>query len=429
MSGSRDEILAKRNMAAEEAVLGILMNYPADLYEIDLEPASFYGSANQALFAEIQRQIRETGEVSPRMLAANCRLDAPEINDRVMDLLDGGVIGRSAIVGFAKHISDCAAIRATAREYMRFAKQATEDGTASDVRELGARLCELAGKGIGDGFVSLGKYATTPEADPAQEGEFFFPVPLFEDVIPSAQPGQIIVIGGRPGDGKSMYLNHVMAAATPDAGVAVFSYEMTKRELFDRLMAHVYELDHGSLSRGAIMPEEYARHRADAAERMANIWIEDCQTTSVDLSSIEARLTKLCARQKIRAACIDYIQLIPTRAKHSERVQELSRMTARLKQLAKRLGIVIFELAQLNRDSVKAEREPTIADLKESGSIEQDANIIIIIHRTPEDSRLLLRKNRGGRGQYDLSVKAQGSMMRFIGQGEAEPRKGGSCPL
>lgn len=211
-----------------------------------------------------------------------------------------------------------------------------------------------------------------------------------DDITTGLHPGQLVIVAGRPGMGKTAFaLNIAVNAATnhlnPSAhnkrknGVAVFSMEMGCDELTNRILCADAAVDSHLLRTGKL-PDEQLRQLGDAAARLseANIWIDDAGTQTP--FSIRARARRMKARGDLHLVIVDYLQLI-TAPGFENRVQEISAISRSLKSLARELEVPVVALSQLNRSTEKEERRPRLADLRESGSIEQDADMVVLLYR------------------------------------------------
>lgn len=230
-------------------------------------------------------------------------------------------------------------------------------------------------------------------------------------------PGDLIILAARPSVGKTaIMLQMAMAAAAQGTPVGIYSLEMTNRQIARRM---VY-------STGRITPAEVAMRHVDweayeAAvkdlERLPIRFADNLYT----LDAICADITVAAARGKIKAAYIDYLGLIRCDSRLS-RYEQISALTPRLKALAKSAGIPIILLAQLNRALEGENRSPELRDLRDSGSIEQDADVVLMAERQGRqldpDARAIdiwARKNRqGAAGNVGISIMANETFTHFV---------------
>lgn len=208
-----------------------------------------------------------------------------------------------------------------------------------------------------------------------------------------ADVGQLIVIAARPGMGKTVlgmqYANHHGLRGPRDEEgraplIAVFSLEMERDKLLLRSMSGIGSLDHERLRRGTLTDTDWPRlTQAFAEYQHTNIRIDDAPNLTP--ARLRAKLRILVQREKqpVSLIVIDYLQLMHgDRSYDGNRVLEVSEITRSLKKLAKEFGCPVIALSQLNRDlERRADKRPVLADLRESGSIEQDADVIIFIYR------------------------------------------------
>ncbi|MBI5280914.1 MAG: replicative DNA helicase [Candidatus Solibacter usitatus] len=225
--------------------------------------------------------------------------------------------------------------------------------------------------------------------------------------------GELVIIAGRPAMGKTaLALNIALHVATnkknPKA-VAVFSLEMSKQSLLTRLICSLARVDQQRFRSGYLDREERARLGMAAADIYdAPIYIDD--TSSTTMMDINAKLRKLRAQTNLGLVVVDYLQLMPTPnlGRNSNRVQEVGALSRGMKLLSKDLDVPFMVLSQLSRAPEQriGDHRPQLADLRESGSIEQDADLVAFIFRPEvyqkdrEDLRgvaeLLLAKQRNG---------------------------------
>ena len=230
--------------------------------------------------------------------------------------------------------------------------------------------------------------------------------------------GQLIVLAARPSMGKSaLAMNILQHASGQGHGCALFSLEMSGMEMAQRMICAEADVSLQRVRDGFLSRLDFPRI-TQAVDRVGqqNVWIDE--TPSLSLYALRARARRLRMQHGIGLIVIDYLQLMrcPSKRGEANRALEIADITGGLKTLAKELDIPIISLAQLNRD---AERrgEPKLSDLRESGSIEQDADIVLLLHRNKEDasepSRLFVAKQRNGPvGPIDLMFDGEKTRFR-----------------
>ncbi|PCI25467.1 replicative DNA helicase [Candidatus Peregrinibacteria bacterium] len=247
-------------------------------------------------------------------------------------------------------------------------------------------------------------------------------------VMNGLKPSDLIIVAARPSMGKTAFALNIAhnAALTHGKRIAIFSLEMSKEQLTDRLICMTGGLDSWKLNKGELSEEEMnslARNVDDLAK--AHIFIDD--TVGASLSEVRAKARRLQMEHSLDMIIIDYLQLMTSgnAAYAGNRVQEVSEISRALKQLGRELHIPIVCLSQLSRAvENRPGKLPQLADLRESGSIEQDADLVLMLFREdyyePDTDRkgmvdILIRKNRNGPvGKIELRFTA--SSMRFTAQ-------------
>lgn len=222
------------------------------------------------------------------------------------------------------------------------------------------------------------------------------------------QPGDLIILAARPGVGKTaMMLHFALSAAKSGIPVALFSLEMTARSLAERLFVGCSDIDADRFKRGILYTEETIRLE-QAGDLISSLPITIVDTAILSMRKIKNRAMRLHRQGKCGVLFIDYLQLVDMRNdnSHYNREQEVAAASRMAKIIAKELNIPVILLSQLNRsvETRAAEggmRRPLLSDLRESGAIEQDADIVLFICRSENagenKGELILSKNRNGR--------------------------------
>ena len=197
------------------------------------------------------------------------------------------------------------------------------------------------------------------------------------------QPSDLIIVAARPSMGKTAFaLNMAMRAAVQDnVPVAIYSLEMSMDQLMMRMLCAWGKVDLGHLRRGYLDSEEWSRlyHAADVLGQ-APIYIDD--TPALSPLELRARTRRLKAESGVGLVMVDYLQLMRGSKRTDSREQEISEISRALKGLAKEMDIPVVALSQLNRKlEERTDKRPLLSDLRESGAIEQDADVIMFIYR------------------------------------------------
>jgi len=210
-----------------------------------------------------------------------------------------------------------------------------------------------------------------------------------DELTTGFQKGDLIIIGGRPGMGKTAFsLNisqHVGIAMKEP--VAIFSLEMAKEQLVMRMLCSEAKVDSNKVRKGFINKRDDWNKLTNAAGKLAEslIFIDDSSGLSV--LEMRAKARRLKQQHGLSLVIVDYLQLMRGRGKFERREQEIAEISRSLKALAKELQVPVIALSQLNRgvETRGGNKNPTLADLRESGAIEQDADVIIFLYRDTKD--------------------------------------------
>jgi replicative DNA helicase len=243
-------------------------------------------------------------------------------------------------------------------------------------------------------------------------------------------PGELIIIAGRPSMGKTTFAINIarqisVGNESKVKGTAIFSLEMPCEQVAKNILCAEAGLDGRKMRRYDFSEDEFERLKwANKALEQAPIFIDD--TAGLSISQLRARCRRLKHRHDIRLVVIDYLQLMKSGLKNAPREQEVAEISRSLKQIARDLRIPVIVLAQLNRSVEKredGEKKPQLSDLRESGSIEQDADVVIMLYRpeyyvldqnaqSKNKGEALILKNRNGPvGQVVLTFRKD--ILRF----------------
>lgn len=235
--------------------------------------------------------------------------------------------------------------------------------------------------------------------------------------------GQLVLIGGRPGSGKSVLAMQIAAhiAATNDVAVPFLSYEMSCDEIGFRLLAAATGIDLQSLMRGVI-PHDMTHIVAREAEKLAALPLLIDDKPPRTIGGVRSALRRLQRRRPIGAVVFDYLQLMSSDRNHEGRTQEVGDISRESKLLADELEVPVIACSQLSRQMMnRPDKRPQLSDLRESGSLEQDSSIVLFVHRehvfnnaAPADAaELILGKNRNGPTNVTIPLRWDGGAMRF----------------
>ena len=249
-----------------------------------------------------------------------------------------------------------------------------------------------------------------------------------DDTITGLNRTDFILLGARPGMGKTSFALNIArhAAVKAEKRVAFFSLEMSKEQLVSRLLSTEALVEGTKLRTGKLSEDEWVR-LIEAGDILSKTELYFDDNPSITVPEIKAKLRRL---RDVDLVVIDYLQLMTSSVRIDNRVQEISQITRNLKIMAKELNVPVLTLSQLARDSEKrTNHRPVLSDLRDSGSIEQDADIVLFLYRDdyyqdtdPPDetgdrnqSECIIAKNRHGETKT-VPLHWQGEYMRFTAQ-------------
>ena len=243
--------------------------------------------------------------------------------------------------------------------------------------------------------------------------------PDLDDTLAGMQDSNLLILAGRPGLGKTaLALNIAQSVAVKyKLPVGFFSLEMSKEELVDRLLVAQADIDSWRLKTGKLGETDFTK-LSDAMGELADspLFIDD--TPGVSILEMRTKARRLISEQKVRLIVVDYLQLMRGRNLEN-RVQEVSEISMGVKNLARELKIPILALSQLSRAiEHRGGKQPRLADLRESGAIEQDADVVMFLYREDEEDmenmKLNIAKHRNG-PLRTIDLRFRGDRIKFYG--------------
>ncbi len=238
-----------------------------------------------------------------------------------------------------------------------------------------------------------------------------------DELTHGLHPGQMVVVAARPAVGKSTFGMDVVRAAAikHKMAAAIFSLEMSRTEITMRVLAAEANIQLQDLRKGRLRDEDWqklARIMGKISE--SPLYIDD--SPNMSLMEIRAKARRLKQQHNLKVVVIDYLQLMSSGKKVESRQQEVSEFSRALKLLAKELEVPVIAISQLNRGpEQRTDKRPAMSDLRESGSIEQDADIVILLHKDREregEADVIVAKHRNGPTK-DIVLAFQGHYARF----------------
>lgn len=407
------------SMEAEHGLIGglLLDNSAIDRINDQLRPEHFFSATNRDIFTEITRQL-SAGQVCDAITVAMAMPGKLEMSD---------------LARLAQYVPSASNIR-------RYSDLVIERHTSREMLTVGAEITELAqdhGRSI-DERVELAQNQLSklteggPKRDDWQESEAGMVVFIDEiqrradgevNFIPTGltaldeqwdggmREGELIVIGARPGMGKTalaLTITDNVAQAGPTVGI--LSMEMPKSQVQTRRVAMHSRIPLHKLKRPERLSDSEWSTMSESVERIGKLPVFVSDQTGLTINQVRSKARALKRRHGLRVLVVDYIGLMEGTDRKANRTIQLAEVSRGLKNLAKELGITILLLAQLNREVEKrTNMRPILSDLRECGDIEQDADIVVFIHRPfhvkPElgsdwthYAEIIIAKSRDGKG-------------------------------
>ncbi|RED83335.1 replicative DNA helicase [Cohnella sp. LGH] len=387
-----------QNLEAEQAVLGaILLETEALVASMErLKSEDFYSVAHQRIF-DVMVSLNDDNEPIDLITLASRLQDLGQMEEV------GGIIYLTKLanaVPTAANVEYYATIveeKSLLRRLIRTATQivsngyATEDDVSVLLNDAEARIMELSNRRSSTGFISIRDVLM----EVFERVEFLFNNRGGVTGIPSGfvdldrmtagfQPNDLIIVAARPSVGKTAFALNVAqnVAVRASETVAIFSLEMSAAQLVQRIICAESNVDAQRMRTGHLEGDDWEKlSMAIGALSEAQIYIDD--TPGITVSDIRAKCRRLKKEKGLGMILIDYLQLIQGRGKAGEnRQQEVSEISRTLKQIARELEVPVIALSQLSRGvEQRQDKRPMMSDLRESGSIEQDADIVAFLYR------------------------------------------------
>ncbi len=386
-----------QNMEAEQAVLGgILLNNDTMNQLMDiLSPDDFYREAHAAVFDAMVHLYNESEPID--VITLSEALNKKEGLEKAggIEYLAVLVESVSTSAGIAYHaeiIRDASVRRRLISECSNISELCfrEQDETDDLLEKAEQRIFNIAESQIKEGFQGLNQVIKGSMEKVVKAGEsqgFLTGVTTgfeyFDRLTAGLQPSDLIIVAGRPSMGKTALALNMgyNAAKNTKKGVAVFSLEMSRQQLGIRLLGFESRIDATRLRTGRLKKHEW-QDLIDAADRLSEIPIFIDDSSAISVLEMKAKCRRLKKRGELALVIIDYMQLIQGRRSAESRQLEMSEISRALKGLAKDLDIPVVALSQLNRKvEDRPNKRPQLADLRESGAIEQDADVIVFIYR------------------------------------------------
>lgn len=417
--------LPPQNLEAEESVLGAMMITPAAISAVveRISQNDFYRETQRRIFISVIDLFNSGEPVDPitvaEDLAQKGQLEGVGGKAYIHTLVSTVPAAANAAT-YADIVRENALLRSIIEAGHEIARLGYE--REGDVREIldhcESVVFEISQKQIKGDFQLL-KDLLTEQFEWIERlhsaGKAVIGVPTgFADLDKATsglQESNLIILAARPSMGKtSLALNIAQNAALKEnVGVAIFSLEMSKAELAQRMMCNQGRVDSQKLRTGSVGADEWAK-LTDACARLsrAPIFVDD--SPGMNMLEIQSKTRRLASKHDLGLVIVDYLQLM-SESKAENRQQEIAKISRSLKVMARELRVPVLALSQLSREPEKrSPPRPMLSDLRESGAIEQDADMVLFIYRPRDESghfentvELIIAKHRNGPvGTVDL---------------------------
>ena len=421
------------NDDAERSVLAAILIDPDAIVKVAdiLAPESFYQPANEAIYQGMQNLYEDRQPI-----------DVVTLTDQLRKMKKLTKVGGTAVVAElsnilstsanVKHYAELVADAHIKRRVISMSAELTD--MSFDESKVVSEVVDTAEQQVFALSSTKNTRAFIPLKDTLVEsferldelqksgGELRGVPTGFADldrVTAGFQKSNLVILADRPGTGKTAFaLNMAQSmAVVAKKKIGFFSLEMSREELVDRLLVSQADIDAWKLKTGKLDQQDFMK-LSDAMGVLADAQVFIDDTPGMSIFEMRTRARRLMTEHNIDMLIVDYLQLAHGRTRDN-RVQEVAEISQGLKNIARELKIPVLALSQLSRAiENRAEKSPQLSDLRESGSIEQDADMVMFLYRKDEDIResvnLKIAKHRNG-GLADIDLYFRGDRIKFYG--------------
>jgi replicative DNA helicase len=428
-----------QDLTAEQCVLGGMLlskDAIADVVEV-LRPGDFYKPAHQTVYDTVLDLYGRGEPADPVTVSAELakRGELPRIGGApYLHTLIASVPTAANAAYYARIVQERAVLRRLVEAGTKIVQMGYgADGSEADdvVDRAQAELYSVTERRSGDDYLPLAEImqGTLDEIEAiSSRGGAMVGVPTgFTDLdalTNGLHPGQLVVLAARPAVGKSTLGLDICRSTSIRNGQTsvIFSLEMGRNEITMRMLSAEARVALHHMRSGSMSDEDWTRlARTMGAVSDAPLYIDD--SPNMSMMEIRAKCRRLKQRHDLRLVVVDYLQLMSSGRRVESRQQEVAEFSRSLKLLAKELDVPVVAISQLNRGpEQRSDKRPQLSDLRESGAIEQDADLVILLHRedlyereSPRagEADLIVAKNRNGPTR-DIVVAFQGHYSRFV---------------
>ena len=406
---------------AEQSVIGAMLldNESIGNVEMLLTGDDFYQKQYGIIFDAMVELFREGKPVD--LLTLKERLEAkgapPEISNMTYI---GELIANVPITDNAKYYAEIVKEKSTLRQLIRVSDEIASScyqGTEkveNIMAETESKIFKVLNQRRTSDFVPISQIVMDAldriqKVSQAKGGITGIPTGFkdIDDMLSGLQPSDLIILAARPSMGKTAFALNIAdyVAVEKDIPVAIFSLEMSKQQLVTRLFAMEGRINAQNIRNGELSDAEFF-DLSNVAGKIGKTKLIIDDTTAISLNELRTKCRKYKLEHDIGLVVIDYLQLMSGNGKSEGRTQEVSEISRGLKAIARELDVPVIALSQLNRGAEgRSDHRPILSDLRESGAIEQDADVIMFIHRddyynkdgtATNEAEIIIAKQRNG---------------------------------
>lgn len=424
-----------QNLEAERSVLGALLLHPDTVCDVGaLRADDFYLARHQLIYESIVSVYNARNQTDPIAVEAELqrrgKLEEAGGREQLLDLLES-VVSAAAVAYHADLVRQKSVQRRLLETCLNVARQAYENrlDAVELLDDAERQIFEIARMDEANEARSITQILeeTFKRIDRLREregrltgiGTDYYDL---DDMTGGLQPGELVIVAARPSMGKTSFaLNLTERIGGKGLGVAFFSLEMSSQQVIQNMLCCRAQIDALSLRKGRVTDVQYKR-LLEEADRLyeAPIYVDDAPGLTV--TQLRSRCRRLKQKHDIQMIVVDYLQLMTAGGRVESRQQEIATISRAMKGIARELQVPVVALSQLNRDvENRDDHRPRMSDLRESGALEQDADVVVLLHREeyyrPTEAnaglaQVIIAKQRNG-PTGDVTLRFFREYMRF----------------
>ena len=417
------------SLSAEQSVLGSILIDPECFNKLPeiLESADFYLDEHRQIYNAMQTLFLADKTIDPVVLIDTLVKQGiydKDESERYIKLIAQVVPSAENVKEYAKIVRDNSKLRSLISECSEIIDRAytAKDGASTIIGDAEQRIFALAQDNVQKSFSDIKDVLVSTLGQIKQvqiEGPAAMTIPTgfsgLDRLLVGLGKTDLVLIGARPGMGKTSFALNIATMAAQafkeqgsDKAVCIFSLEMSNEQLVQRVLSSEAMVDSTNLRSGMLTPEDWTKLAQSAAILSGyNIKIDD--TTGMTITSMKAKLRR---ERNIGMIVIDYLQLMQSDRRIDNRVNEIGEISRNLKIMAKEFNVPVICCAQLSRGpESRTDKKPMLSDLRDSGAIEQDADVVMFLYRdeyydkekNENTASVIIAKNRhGGTGEVEM---------------------------